>query len=345
MVILKKSAKQSNKSRRVIIGKYSNYYVSKFPHGLMFHHFHNADCKPAGQGSLTVEQFELILNFVGIDNILNPVEWLRKVERRKLAQQDVCITFDDGLKCQLDVCLSVLEKYDLQAFWFIYSAPFEKLPVPIELYRRFRCEFFDNVDEYYVAFFEQYTAQLGKRIESEEFQNYYSHYKDTFPFYSDNDIRYRYLRDCVLAPYHYQNIVEDLIRQRGSTLKYLAENLWLDNDDLRNLCKNGHIIGLHSFDHPTKLENLPPKLQRDQYLFNKQHLDSICEKTCVMSHPCNSYNDDTIKILDDLGISCGFRSNMLPPRGKSINPSRYEFAREDASNLLQFYQRLSLQRL
>jgi hypothetical protein len=49
-----------------------------------------------------------------------------------------------------------------------------------------------------------------------------------------------------------------------------------------------------------------------------------------MSHPCNSYNADTIAVLRDLGIEQGFCSNM------SHGPARsaFEIPREDHANIL-----------
>jgi hypothetical protein len=53
-----------------------------------------------------------------------------------------------------------------------------------------------------------------------------------------------------------------------------------------------------------------------------------------MSHPINSYSLDTISILDEMGIKCGFRSNMLASNETSlIWPNNLEIPREDSSNL------------
>ena len=71
-------------------------YESNFPHGIMFHHIHDESHPPGGQGSISADQFEAILNFVGIDNILNPEEWIYKLLKNKLKKNDFCITFDDA---------------------------------------------------------------------------------------------------------------------------------------------------------------------------------------------------------------------------------------------------------
>ena len=53
-----------------------------------------------------------------------------------------------------------------------------------------------------------------------------------------------------------------------------------------------------------------------------------------MSHPLNSYSLDTISILDEMGINCGFRSNMIVANDNNpIRLKNLEIPREDSSNL------------
>ena len=48
-----------------------------------------------------------------------------------------------------------------------------------------------------------------------------------------------------------------------------------------------------------------------------------------MSHPCGNYNDDTLKILDEMGIQIGFRSNVNIKEIKS----KLEVPRENHTNV------------
>ena len=55
-----------------------------------------------------------------------------------------------------------------------------------------------------------------------------------------------------------------------------------------------------------------------------------------MSHPCGSYNIDTLKILEELGIKLGFKQVMTiePEKGmKKINNSSLEIARQDHADI------------
>lgn len=96
-----------------------------------------------------------------------------------------------------------------------------------------------------------------------------------------------------------------------------------------------YIVGLHSYDHPFAIADLPVAQQEDQYLLNYQHINQVTGKAaeCV-SHPLNSYSADTIDIVLGMGVVCGFRANMSPSKGKTINEHALELAREDGANIL-----------
>ena len=55
-----------------------------------------------------------------------------------------------------------------------------------------------------------------------------------------------------------------------------------------------------------------------------------------MSHPCGSYNSDTLEILKNLGIELGFKQIMNVEKNKGmrkINNSHLEIARENHSQI------------
>jgi hypothetical protein len=116
------------------------------------------------------------------------------------------------------------------------------------------------------------------------------------------------------------------MRRRGLSLEALSEDLWLSEADLRSLHAAGHIVGLHSFDHPSTMADLEIAEQRQQYERNRRHLELICDTPV--------YSAATLDLLQELGVLVGFRSNMQPPDGIRINPTPLEFAREDATNIL-----------
>ena len=82
---------------------------NSFYHGIMFHHFHDNGIHTKGQGSIDKDDFRNMINFIGRNNILDADVFFEKSKNNKLKNNEVCLTFDDGIKCQIDVALPVLE--------------------------------------------------------------------------------------------------------------------------------------------------------------------------------------------------------------------------------------------
>ena len=103
----------------------------------------------------------------------------------------------------------------------------------------------------------------------------------------------------------------------------------------------GHLIGLHSHSHPHSLETLSYDEQLNEYQNNISILSDLLKvnqsEIKYMSHPNGSYNQNTIKILTDLGIELGFKQIMIiePEKGiKKINNSFLEIARQDHAGII-----------
>ena len=103
----------------------------------------------------------------------------------------------------------------------------------------------------------------------------------------------------------------------------------------------GHLLGLHSHSHNNLIESLSSKEQQEEYKNNINILSNILnikkDEIKSMSHPCGSYNDETLKILKNLGIEIGFKESMnieSQRKMKKINNSYLEIAREDHSVIM-----------
>jgi len=282
-------------------------------HGIMFHHFHDEQTHIKGQGSIDSLQFEKMLIWLKSNyNLLSADEWYNKAIQNSLNKKDVCITFDDNLKCQYDIALPILKEFKLKAFWFIYTSPLIGINERLEIYRHFRFSQFNNIDDFYESFnitvnnskYAELVIQGMKLYNSDEFLKH-------FPFYTENDKIFRYQRDYILKTEKYYEIMDLMIENSNLDVKQISENLWCSKSEIEHLDKLGHMIGLHSHTHPTALESLSYKEQFDEYKQCHDILSSILsQKIISMSHPCNSYNNDTLKILEKLDVNFGFRANM-----------------------------------
>tara|TARA_B100000787_G_C16194639_1_gene299875 strand:+ start:1143 stop:2117 length:975 start_codon:yes stop_codon:yes gene_type:complete len=317
------------------------YFNNKnnFYHGITFHLFHDQNLHKISQGSIDKDNFYKILKYLGTENIINAEDFSIRLKENKLKSKDICITFDDGNKSQYDVALPILEDLKIKSFFFVYSSLFEGNPDLIEIYRFFRINFFKNVDEFYEVFFKKLDHNL-KEFFYKENKNI-NYIKEKFSYYSFNDIKFRFVRDKLLIKNEYNEIMSDLMSQKKFNYKDYYDLLFLSKDNLCEMNKLGHTIGLHSHTHPTTLANLSYEDQNYEYNKNIEILTKVLnlKKKPInsVSHPSGSYNDNTIKILKNLKIEIGFKNIMfLEPdrKDKKINNSSLEIARQDHAEIM-----------
>lgn len=298
--------------------------------GIMFHHFYG-DHHPEGQGAISARNLEDLVHSLGRGNVLPAHEWLTRALAGRLGDNDLCLTFDDALKCQYDVALPVMRALGLTGFWFVYSSVFQGSVGTMEVYRHFRMTEFSDLGQFYDAFFEAGLALYPSEYK-EALANFRpSTYLSAYPFYTDGDRQFRYLRDDVLGAERYDAVMQCMMEKCGFDTGSASASLWMNNQDIGMLHEEGHVIGLHSFTHPTRLCELSVQAQQHEYQENFNHLHALLGvPPSVMAHPCNSYSNETISILRGMGIQLGFRSNMEHVANRSI----YEFPRQDHANLM-----------
>lgn len=303
--------------------------INTKPYGVMFHHFYDGHKHPKVQGGISGDQLEQMILFLQKNHhLLSADEWYAKAKSGKLDNLDVCLTFDDNLLCQYDIALPILERYGIKAFWFIFTSPLLGKIEKLEIYRYFRTVCFGDVDDFYQRFDEviaksEFKQEVEEKIKSIDPEKYL----EEFPFYTRKDRIFRYIRDQILGPENYNRLMDKMMEIAKIDTQAISRNLWNSQEQIRHLKNTGHIIGLHSHTHPTDLKMLDPAEQLKEYTENKAILSEITqENISTMSHPCNSYNDDTLKILTGLGIELGFRSNMEDGYDSSLEYRRLDHA-------------------
>jgi len=296
----------------------------------MFHYFHDHE-HAAGQGSLSADDLARLIGHIGAERIVGPRRWIELADTGKLKSNDVCLTFDDNLRCQYDVALPVLREYGLTAFWFTQTGIYHGQLSRQDVYRKFRTEHYEDVNAFYEAFFRMLaTSRYAERAEQALRHFTPDAYLARHEFYTEADRRFRYVRDEVLTPAEYDGLMTALIASEGGRLENLTERLWMSPRCLRQLYSEGHLIGLHTHSHPTRLERLSPEEQRAEYTENHAALTALLgEPPAAMAHPCNSYTPGTLEILKSLSIKLGFRSNPAMERHSSL-----EYPRQDSADIL-----------
>ena len=305
-------------------------------HSVMFHHFHDGVVHRRSQGSLSAEDFSAVLDWLERRyRIIDAAQYREKLLAGELRDEEICLSFDDGLLCQAEIAAPILKQRDLRAFFFVYSAPFRGESNYIEIYRYFRNSKFHDIDHFYRVFIQKLQKEHAGAYEDGrqrfERDRVYQLWHEQYPFYSREDIWFRYLRDTVLGPLKYGEIMHSMMEEHSFCETEIHELLWMSDHHLRSLDEQGHVIGLHSYSHPTTLHRLPEQEQREEYERNYEHLQEVLGNAPkAMSHPCGSYDETTLRILSDLKIDTGFRANMSILEIRS----NLEVPREDHANIV-----------
>lgn len=306
--------------------------------GFTFHYFENEVHIPC-QGSLTADQFRRLLDALQQEyRIITPQAFLDHLKNGTGEEKDICLCFDCGLKSQYDVALPILEERGFRAFWFLYTSVFQGKIVPIEQYHHFRFSCFPAVFDFYRAFFTVLRQREPDRFAQgmEDFRR--SSYLSWAVFYTEEDRQFKFFRDRVLQTWEYDAILTEMMAQAGYNVGHHRHNLWLTAAEVRQLSDSGHIIGMHTHSHPNEVAALSYEEQQIEYETNQRILQAICDKpvTC-MSHPCNSYNADTLRILEALGVEAGFRADS-----NAAYSSRLEIPRIDHSQWIHAHKELKI---
>lgn len=282
-----------------------------------FHYFSDGISHPACQGSLTADDFRRMLDY--LENrytLMNARDFLEAALTGTGSENSICLTFDDGVRSQLDIAVPVLEERGLTGMFFCYSSHFSGEPSMLEVYHDFRFRCFDSVDQFYDAFFE--TLRQDSRIFSESIARKmrdftYEDYLPHCPWHSYSDKLFRYTRDCLITKEQYHALMELIMDSRGYDWQAQAGKLWIDAPSLRELSRKGHMIGLHSHTHPTNITQLSPDSQRAEYVRNQACLEEILgHPVQIAAYPCGKYNPQTLQIMTDLHIRLAFTAELTP---------------------------------
>ena len=227
---------------------------NNFFHGIMFHHFHDDEAHSRGPGSISKDDFYKMINFIGKKNILDADIFYEKMINKKLKENEVCLTFDDAIKCQIDIALPVLEELKIKSFFFPHTSMIIGKPDNLEVFRHFRINYFDNVNEFYNNFYKVLDKDLkyffdnnSKTIKSLKVKS---------PFYTLEDIKFRLTRDTLLTRDQYEETMLLMMKEKKLVPSDLYPKLLFNKNDLKKLDSLGHLVGLHSHTHPTSIETL-----------------------------------------------------------------------------------------
>ena len=301
--------------------------------GILFHHFHSKNAFYKSPGSLNKDNFlKFIREFK--KKILNPDDYLNDLKNKK--NKSICLTFDDGLKCQYDIALPILNEFNIKAFFFIFSDSLNKNKITTETIRFFRYKYFQNQKLFYKKFFKLVEIRKKINLKNSNLINhkYFLNIKKNSPYYSRQDILYKIVRDNILNLNDYNKIIRLMMREKKVDITSLNKKIYLDKKKIKNISDMGHIIGLHTHHHNHKINNYTYKEEYNDYKKNKYFLEKIIKKKInICSYPFGIFTKNTNKIIKTLNIDYAFCKNDKVKSNQRLNVFHY-MHRENISNLI-----------
>lgn len=301
------------------------------PAGVMFHHFHGGR-HPHAQGSMSGQDMVRLIGAIGRDRFLSAHDFVERALAGTLPEDVLCLTFDDNLMCQFEIALPVMRDMGLTGLWNINTAPLVKNVDRLELYRHYRMNAFSDVEAFYAAYFARLNeGSLGVRVRAALGGFDPDTYLAEHSVYTRNDRIFRFIRDHVLTNDEYFAVMDGMIIESVDYSVSDAVNLlWMKQEHLRVLVDEGHMIGLHTHNHPTNIAALSRAEQEREYALNASTLfEQLGVRPGAMTHPNGSYNADTLDILRGMGIRVAFRADPY-----LASPSLMELPRYDHAELM-----------
>jgi len=297
----------------------------------MFHHFHGSGHLP-GPGSISADCLHQIIDHVSaLRPILPAREFVEFVGNGSLSDDVTCLTFDDALRCQVDIAVPVLEDRGITGFFFIPTSVLTDQPDLVEVYRHFRLTHFDGMAAFLETFEKHVDAALGGRASMSVSDDVADSYLTDYPFYSREDRRFRFIRDRLLSRDDYGVVMASMMGSYGYDPLGASRMLYADRVCIAELHRTGHVVGMHSHSHPPAIH----ELTADEQLFEWQTCRDILtdvsgDRPTTMSHPFGRYDGVGLGILRELGVTVGFRANTAVPTATS----RLEIPRTDHANVV-----------
>lgn len=305
--------------------KYNENYA------VLFHHFHDKKLFYKSPGSLEKKKFSQFVKF-NKKKISSSKNFLENFDKKKKL---ISLSFDDGLKCQYNLALPVLEKAKIKAFFFIPTSIFNNKKLSFEVIRYLKYKYFSDVNKFYKIFIDHINKnqKLKKKIKKNT-NKLFNKIKTESPYYTKLDIEHKIIRDYLITENDYNKVILSIIKKKKINIKKIHKKLFMSKKNISKLFKLGHTIGLHSHSHNFQFHKLNYNQELREYKKNKLLLENILQsKVNVASYPFGYQTENSSKIFQKVGINFAFNKNFKK-RSKNINKKNFNMSRENISNII-----------
>lgn len=248
--------------------------------------------------------------------------------KQELPDNGILLTFDDGYKDCYTYVLPVLEEFQIKAAFFVPACHYaEKSLLEVNKIHLL----LESVPIFVLL--KEIKEFLQERFQ-EGYEGYYQRYAKASRYDTEEVVFVKRILQKGLPQESRTQLIQQLFATHINVSDgVLFEEFYLSLDQMKCMKRLGHHIGYHSFHH-VWLNELSYEQQREELesaiqFFREQN---IFDETLTLAYPYGAYNEDTLKVAEDLGIQLAF---TVDPRVVDLEQdSPLEIPRFDTNDFL-----------
>ncbi len=252
-----------------------------------------------------IEFMKMNFNIVSMEQVIEASKG-----NLNLPENALLLTFDDGYIDNYTVAFPILEKYGVQGSFFIPGKTFSEH------------ELLDvNKIHYLLACADIKSLVRDLEKEMEFYRGIEYTYDSTENLYREYAIPNRFDDgDTIFVKRMLQTVLPEDIRKKissklfkeyvGISEKQLANELYMNEDQIRVMRKHGMYIGIHGYDHYWLGDLNEEKMKNDIQKAVECLDEFIDSKQWVMNYPYGSYNQSVLEYVKNKGACLGVTTEV-----------------------------------
>lgn len=276
-----------------------------------------------------VKEFERQIEYLAKGYSLVSIPEVYRAAQENSSQKFCAVTFDDGFQDQFENALPVLKKFGCKATFFIITSVWDgKLPSAHRIHilsskvsmSRLVDLFNEFLGSFHPELVKSYWIPKDRRLVNKRFHEdvVSANFKETM-ICLDAEIK--------------ESFLDSVLKELGLDEKVLSRDLFMSEDIVRALSKQGFFVESHTHSHQS--------LENQQRNFLKEDLETSTEifrkvlgyAPSVISYPHGRISSEAKGIVQDCGFSYGV---TIDPRNVSCEDNPLLIPRYDTNHLRDF---------
>lgn len=303
---------------------------------VMYHYVREYDADYPHFRFLDIENFRKQLNYFEQEfGFVDKQEWLDFIQSGKMPKEPgkILLTFDDAMSCHYNYVYPELMKNDLWGIFYVPTQPYQDHKI-LDVHRiHLLCGAYEGKQLLEKAL-ELVSDEMIPDAKREEFRKKTYLTQKNYEGVSEFKRLLNYFID-----YQYCSDVIDAIAE-SFDFQFDASRFYVSKSELHAMKNDGMIIGSHTVSHPvmSKLSSNEQLSELDKSFSTLEGVIDSSHKTyCHPYGGFHSFNDDTVRLLDKLGVHYSFNVEARDIESDDWQNSKQHLPRYDC-NLFKYGQ-------